>query len=176
MLNSGKYTGLSALLLLMLIVVSGCGFHLRGTVPLPEVLKRVYIVSDAHSIRAKLSDAITSSGGAIVNSAEMASAVITVYSISKGRDVKSVSGQGRVREYTIRYAIEVGVKTPAGKILLPKQHVMRSRDIAFTEAEVVGKAVEESIILTELEREMIPTILHKLQHISTEKKVEQAQH
>lgn len=155
----------------LLSLVSACGFHLRGRVNLPDQLNYVYIVSDEHSIRAKLGDAITSSGGQVVDKMEQSTAVLTIYSVNKGRYVKAVSGQGRVREYTIKYAVEFEVKSPKGKILLPKQQVTKSRNFAFNEAEVVGKAVEESIILTELEREVVPTILTKLQHIIPEQSV-----
>ncbi len=155
----------------MVVIMSSCGFHLRGKVPLPEELKSVYIDSNEHSISSKLGDSIISSGGKLVESPTQASAIIKIYGVNKGRQVKSVSGQGRVREFRIEYAVTIEVKDRFGKTLLSKTSIKKSRDYAFSESEVVGKSREEFIILAELERELIPQILRKLQVIGRVKQV-----
>jgi len=149
---------------ILVMSVSACGFHLRGKVPLPEFLKIVQIKSSEHVILARLGDSILSSGGKLVTDGTQANVIIILNNPTKGRRVRSVSGQGRVREFTISYSIDVVVKNNKGKVVLVRRSIGSSRDFSFNETEVVGKAVEEAIIVTELEREVVVKILRYLRN------------
>ena len=146
------------LVLISVIALTACGFHLRGQVPLPEILRAVYIKSSDVSVEGQLADSIVASGAKVVKDPTQATAVIIVHNVNRGRLVKSVSGQGRVREFKISYSVRFEVRSAAGVVLLKARSIERSRDISFNESEVVGKSVEEGIILGELEREGIQRI------------------
>ncbi len=70
-----------SLVFLMAIIITGCGFHLRGEIVLPELYERVFVVSKGSAnVGQALSEALENVGTQIVSSPEAATSVVTVLS------------------------------------------------------------------------------------------------
>ncbi len=148
--------------LLVVLVLSGCGFHLRGKIPLPPELSVVYIKSNDLRLADQLQVGLTGSGATITKSKDKATAVLTIYNVGLNRRIQSVGGLGRVREYSLRLTVTFDIRTKDGKEVLPRQDVSLTRDYSFTETQVVGKSVEEEIITKELRRDIVFEIIRRV--------------
>ncbi len=150
--------------LLMTVVLSGCGFHLRGKLPLPPELSVVYIKSNDLRLADQLEVGLTGSGATVTKSQDKATAVLTIYNVGVNRRIQSVGGLGRVREYSLRLTATFDIKTKDGKEVLKRQSVSLTRDYSFTETQVVGKSVEEEIIINELRRDIVFEIIRRVRY------------
>ena len=157
-----KYLHL-AFLIAFSILPSACGFHLRGKIELPPEMSKVYIQAKDNRLAGQLGRGLVTSGATIVKDMTQATAVVKIYNVSEGRNVRSVGGTGRVREYSLVYSVDFDIRDASGKIIMKRQSASLSRDLSFNEAQVVGKSVEESIIREEMRRQMISELLRRMQ-------------
>lgn len=148
--------------------LAGCGFHLRKEAQLPPSMQRVHIViADPSSVLAKdLTKALPRSGTQVVDKVEPGVAVMKFTANAFSNDVLSVGGNARANEYSLRYHVEFEVTDAAGTALLPKQTIELSREYTFDASQALGVAAENDMLTKELQRDMVATILRRLQAIA----------
>ena len=157
-----------AVLALVAVLLAGCGFHLRKEVQLPASMKKVHIViGDPASPLAKdLAKALPRSGTEVVAETGPDVAIMNISANAFSTDVLSVSGGARANEYSLRYHVEFEVLNAAGTSLLPKQTIELSREFTFDSTQTLGLAAETDLLTQELERDMVQTILRRLEALA----------
>ena len=154
------------LTLLLVTLVSACGFQLRGEYSLPVGMEKVYIQGDADGLLLRhLSQALRRSGVAVTKQIDAASAVINIHQQSMDRRVLSVGGNARVREYESLYKLIYSVRLKTGKILIDENTISLQRDSSFNETEVLGKEREETILQHDMQHQAARTILRRLSNL-----------
>lgn len=150
------------------VLAAGCGFHLRKEAELPASMKKVHIqIADPNSPLAKdLAKALPRSGSQVVEQVEDGVAVMNISANAFSTDVLSVGGNARATEYSLRYHVEFEVQDAAGTSLLPKQTIELSRDFTFDATQALGVAAETDLLTQELERDMVQTILRRLEALA----------
>lgn len=151
---------------LLLVVLSGCGFHLRGNINLPENMQTLYIdgVAPYSAFAVELRRTLRANGINIVEDINSAQAVLRLSNVSFNRRVLTVSGNtGKVREYELHYGARVMVVARDGKVLLPAKQLRQLRDYIFDENNVLGKSSEETQLRKEMQTDLISQILRRLQ-------------
>jgi LPS-assembly lipoprotein len=148
--------------------LAGCGFHIRKEAQLPPSMQRVHIViADTSSVLAKdLAKALPRSGAQVVDADGPGVAVMKFTANTFSNDVLSVGGNARANEYSLRYHVEFEVTDAAGTALLPKQTIELSREYTFDASQALGVAAENDMLTKELQRDMVDTILRRLQAIA----------
>jgi len=167
--QSGRNQKLVALLLLASLLTA-CGFQLRGSgrPSSSELVGSVYIYDpEKVSVYVPLRNALTAQQVRFVPHREQADTVVVLSNEKTTRRVASVSASGRVSEYELLHAIDLGVlrstgqeRLGAGEIaaLLDKlnpQTVSVIRDYTYDETDVLAKDDEERILRSEMEAELI---------------------
>jgi LPS-assembly lipoprotein len=150
------------------ILLTGCGFHLRKEAQLPASMQRVHIeIADASGALAKdLAKALPRSGAQVVDKVEPGVAVMKISANALSTDVLSVGGTARANEYALRYHVEFSVEDAAGTAMLPKQTIELSREFTFDATQALGVASETDLLGKELERDMVQTILRRLEALA----------
>lgn len=147
------------------LLLQSCGFHLRGTIELPESMKAVNVQGGGtnSALVREISRFLESSGTIVVGSSKEATAILIIHKAKQDRRVLSVSSStARVQEYELSYRVEFSIIKPGGDEILPRQTVMLLRDYQFDENDVLGKGSEEGILRKEMEKEMTLAILRRL--------------
>lgn len=149
-------------------LLAGCGFHLRKEAQLPAAMQRVHIeIADPASPLAKdLAKALPRSGAQVVDKVEAGVAVMKISANTLSTDVLSVGGTARANEYALRYHVEFAVEDSAGTAILPKQTIELSREFTFDATQALGVASETELLGKELERDMVQTILRRLEALA----------
>jgi LPS-assembly lipoprotein len=157
-----------ALPLILAALLAGCGFHLRKEADLPASMKRVHIeIADPSSQLAKdLGKTLPRSGAQVVDANGPDTAVLKISADTFSTDVLSVGGNARANEYAIRYHVEFEVQNAAGTAILPKQTIELSREFTFDATQALGVASETDLLSKELERDMVQTILRRLEALA----------
>ncbi len=149
--------------LLLIGLISACGFHLRGKIELPPEMARVFIEAKDLRLAGQLGQSLAVSGAKLVTNAKQATAILKIYSAGISKKVRSVGGIGRVREYQLVYTVNFGIKDASGQVVMERKTATLIRDFSFNESQVIGKSVEESVIRAEMQRQMIATLMRRIQ-------------
>lgn len=149
------------LALCLVTTLAGCGFHLRGAVNLP--FPSLYVnVSNASQFGHELKRALRASDVRLTDNAKDAAATLSIMSELRERQILSLGGQGRVREYQLRYRVAYQV-TDAKRVITPPTEIMLKRDISFNDAEVLAKESEEALLYRDMQLDAVQQLLRRLE-------------
>lgn len=146
--------------LLWLLMIAGCGFHLRGETTVPPQMSRTYISTpdDRSVFYRKLRLALTDAGVEVVESPVDATAVFAVLADVTDQRIISVSARNVPREYEVFYTVNYEVRSGEA-VLLPAQSRTVSRDYNWDETLVLGKAKEEELLRDAIADDLVRVIL-----------------
>jgi LPS-assembly lipoprotein len=153
------------LLVPLLVVLSACGFHLRGDVELPPVLQDTFIDSkDPYTgIARPLRNQLERSDVTVLETREQASAVLKIVAERSENRVLSVGSSGKATEYELFNEVIFSLSDAAGKVLIKPQTVRMTRDLVFDETELLGKVSEADSIHREMLDSLARQILMRIQ-------------
>ncbi len=153
------------LLIAWLLLLTGCGFHLRGAVELPQDKRRIALqgIPMNHPVARDLSQMLAFSKARLVADPAKADVVLRILEIRQDRRVLSLDENGKAIEFELIYRIRFNLLTPDNKTILPPQLVDLHRNYLNTQLQVIGKAQEESLLRQEMRREAVRTILRRMQ-------------
>ncbi len=168
---TSRRTATFLLLAVATVLLTACGFHLRGEARLPPGMERVYVESadPFGPLKRNIEHALERSGAKIANASGDGIAEIKLSAVSIAPIVRSVSGTARVNEFTMLYHVELQITDAAGKVVLPKQVIEQSRIFTFDQTQAIGTAAEQDEIKKEMERDMVQVVLRKIE--SAERKL-----
>jgi len=162
------------LLVLVLTLLAGCGFHLRNKIALPADLGpvRVTASSTAYSpLVTSLSRGLQAAGATLAEeigeedsagASDAQVAMLRVVSERWGDLPIAVDQFGRAQEFSLRYAVVFSFKKADGTDLVPQQVVELSRDYVSPPQDATGTATEREVLADELRREMAASILRRI--------------
>lgn len=158
-----RFLKLSSLLVLALLV-SACGFHLRQSVALPPSMQRIHLaVNNGGDLQRNLARALRNAGISIEDASGPGVAELAVPQASFSTDTLSISGGARVTEYAVHYQVRFGVTDATGKVLLPPQDIQMSREYSYDATNTIGNDAQVEEIQRSLIDDMVQSILFRLQ-------------
>ncbi len=156
------------LLILTLLTLTACGFHLRGSVEIPPYLKTIQLedASPATRIAPELERALQDEGVIVTGDVALANAVLRLHSESFTRRVQAVDASGKAQEYGLRYVVVFSVLGPDGIAWLSNANVSSARDLRFDEGAVLGAGGEQEQLQAEMRTEAVRGILRQLARVT----------
>jgi len=147
---------------LLLTVVAGCGFQLRGSYSLPY--ESLYIGGSEYSlVIASLKRAIRATGTTrLADSASDAQATFLPTAEAKEPIILSLSGSGRVREKRLRYRYGYRIVDPKGRDLVLPGMVELTRDLSYADSDVLAKTQEEDLLWRDMENDLVQQLMRRL--------------
>ncbi len=77
--------------------------------------------------------------------------------------ILSFSSAGRVSEYKLRYRVGFRVTDAKGaQVYLPTSEILLTRDMAYSDAQVLAKEAEEALLYRDMQRDMVQQIMRRL--------------
>ena len=152
--------------LFVMILVQGCGYHLRGQAP--QVKSRggyaIYIAASGVSqLAAAVGAQLAVSGVKITDGREGSEYVLHIHSEQFERQVLSVSpATGKVEEYQVTLTGRISIGKSDGEALVTNQAIRVSGDYAYDEDAALGKFAEEETIKEELVEQAAARIIQRL--------------
>ena len=144
------------------VLLSGCGFHLRG----PQALdfETVHInVPEQTEFGAQLRRLIATTGTTrLEEDAAKAEARLQVLSNDRGREILSLTGAGNVREYQLVQSLRFQLLDRAGKALIPPTSLSARREYTFDDSQVLGKEQEEALLYRDMQNDLVQQLMRRL--------------
>ena len=145
----------------LLVAVAGCGFKLRGTADVP--FETLYLPGATGGIALDLKRNIEAGTHAkVVDDPAKAEAVLQFTEESRQKEVLSLTGTGRVREFQLRYRVGFRVHDGKGNDYVPQNTVQLTRDVTFNDTEILAKEQEEQLLFRDMQSDMVQQILRRL--------------
>src|SRR5690606_7277824 len=157
-----------AFVLVLLVLLAGCGFHLRDALLLPPGLGPVRVqASDLDGpLVQQLQQALQRAGATLAAPGDEHAATLRIISERLGDTSISVDQFGRSQEFTLRYAVIFDLRRADGTDLVPQQAIELSRDYVSVPTSSAGTEGERELLVRELRREMVPSILRRIDAVS----------
>jgi len=162
--NSYSRLAARVFILLSLIMLTACGFKLRGDVELPPILQETYIESEnpftgmARALRVELE----ASGARIVESGEQATAVLKIVNEKSENRILSVGSTGKASEYELFDEVTFQLTDRNGKVLVKQQKLRIIRDLVFDENQLLGKVSESEQLHAQMRRSLARQIFTRI--------------
>jgi len=163
-----QYSRIAAVALLAMVMLSACGFRLRGSGPQPVLpFKTLFVsVSDTSPVGVQLRRNLDAmSNIEVVTDRKLADAALEVLSEGRDKQVLSLNSQGRVREYTLLYRLNFRVVDKEGRQLLAPTELVIRRIQSFNENQVLAKEAEEATLYREMQSDLVQQVLRRVSSI-----------
>lgn len=158
----------------LLVTLSACGFELRGYGQPPVVypFTSLYISDPTdYPITADIKRTIRAGTSTrVVDEAQGAQATLQILKQTNEKNILSLSGEGRVREFLLRYLVSYRLIDARGIDLIPATEIVRERVLPYTDEQVVAKEAEAALLVKEMQNEIIRQILRHLATVKIEGK------
>lgn len=148
-------------ILVMVIALQACGFHLRGKIELPPTLESVFVESRDNKLAREVEGILEQSGAALVT-AESAKATIDLFQVDVTRRVLTIDDRGKATSYTLRYEARFRVRDGAGESLLEDSVIAVEKDFTFDPNQVLQKEKEEDFLLEEMRSDLAQRIAKRI--------------
>lgn len=166
-MNRVNYYFSRTFLLSLLLLLTSCGFQMRGAYQLPVAMQTTYVDASAIAKNSGLSRVLIrrlkASDIKIAESESDNIAVLTLSKEQKTKRIVSVDSRGRAREYTLTYKISFNVKAMNAEFEMIDQEIRIERDFVFDTEDVLGNSREESRLYEEMQADVIRLIMLRLQ-------------
>ncbi len=152
----------NSLVLTLALLVTACGFQLRGSYTLPY--ESLYLaVPDYSLIGAGLKRAIRASGSTRLADSR-ADAEATFLPTAEAREpvILSLSSAGRVREKRLRYRYGYRVIDDKGRDLVLPNTIELTRDLTYDDSNVLSKEQEEVLLWQDMEKDLVQQLMRRL--------------
>jgi LPS-assembly lipoprotein len=143
------------------MVLAACGFRLRGTAEVP--FESLYVPGAASGIALDLKRNIQAGTKAhVVDNPKQADAVLQFLEEARHKEILSLTGTGRVREFQLRYRVSFRVHDSKGADYVPPSTIQLARDVTFNDAEILAKEAEEQLLFRDMQGDMVQQIMRRL--------------
>lgn len=143
------------------ITLAACGFRLRGTADVP--FQTIYLPNAESGIALDLKRQLQAGTRVrIVEDPTKAEAVVAFSGEAREKTILSLTGTGRVREFQLRYSIGFRVHDAKGADYIPLSRVTLTRDINYSDSDVLAKESEEQLLFRDMQNDMVQQIMRRL--------------
>jgi LPS-assembly lipoprotein len=146
----------------LLVVATGCGFHLRGT-GLETSIESAEVREVGHApVSRELTRLLRSAGVKIIEDGS-ASMVIELLGQKEDRRSVSVTDRARTAEYELSLDVRFRARGEAGAEVIPERVAHVERVYRLDSNNIVGSHEQEALVRTEMEREVVRQIVAALE-------------
>lgn len=143
------------------LLVGACGFRLRGTADVP--FQTLYIPNALSGIALELKRQIQAGTDAkVVDDPKGAEAILVFSHETREKEILSLTAAGRVREFRLRYRVGFRVHDGKGGDYVPQSSLELTRDVTFSDAQVLAKEAEEQLLFRDMQSDMVQQIMRRL--------------
>ena len=152
---------LNIILISVLLILSTCGYSMRGSISIPSSIESVSVTSNGYSELVNiLNSSLVSSN--IQTSISKSDDIYGIVILSESFDRRqlSINVAGRVNEYELIYNVNFELRAPSKKSI--KDRIILYRDYSFDENNVMGNTDREGDIKKEMMSVVSKLIFNKL--------------
>ncbi len=149
---------------LMMLMLSACGWRLRGFVELPENMQNINLIllQQNYEFERRLQKSLQSAGAKLVKGRETADISLTVIAQERDRNSIAVDSQGRSVNKEIEHSVTYNLQDNDGDMLAEQAKVKVLRIYRYDPDNVLGMEREEQKIDSDLLDELVVALINRV--------------
>jgi LPS-assembly lipoprotein len=155
----------SFILLLAAMLLTSCGFQLRGTANLPYDTLHVSAPASSSFATELRRAVVKGSQTRIAGNPKEAQATLHILTEAREKVILSLSGGGRVREFQLNYRVSYRLTDKDNKVLRRPTQIQLHRDITYNDADTLAKESEEALLYRDMQTDAVSQLLRQLQTV-----------
>lgn len=150
------------LVLVVTAALTGCGFHLSATPPLP--FQTLYIDAPRYASFAGELKRYIASGDQpkLMARPEEAQVVLQVLSETQEVQILSLTAAGQVAEYQLRYRVAFRLHDNANKDWIPLDEISLRRDLTYDNQAVLAKENEQALLYQSMREDAVRQVMRRM--------------
>jgi LPS-assembly lipoprotein len=147
-------------ILSLTLIVTACGFHLRGNISLPEGVEPLYVsgVEANSQLGVELSSLLKASNIQLAESAEKANYKLVISQYKTDRRTTALGEGARIAEYQLIEELNFSLQNPNGETVLGPNKITERKIIPNDPNQIISTTEEAKL----LRREMIQNLAVKI--------------
>jgi LPS-assembly lipoprotein len=150
------------LILLMSLLLAGCGFHLRGQEGMPFETLYLNATNPGTPFIAELRRNLEANKVKLVNNAEQADVVLNIVTEFPEKQILTLRSSGRVNEFSLRYRVSLRAYDLKQQDWIPAEDIVLHRDFTFDDTKILAKEAEEALLYQSMRTDMVQLIIRRL--------------
>jgi len=146
---------------LLMLLISACGFQLRGASPVPSALEPLWVGCQP-GVPVELCQALKSQftigNVTLAQSREQAAHLLLLGNFRQTQRTSAISARAEAAEYELRQSINLVLQTRSGILLLADTQVTASQSYRFDATSVLAKRRERE----EIERQLYDNLVRQI--------------
>lgn len=151
-------------LMLIIISITGCGYHLRGSIPLATPLYKLYLeTNDPYGqLTRYLKQFLKISGVTLVEKPENSTAILVILHETTSQQLLGMSGTQQTRQYNLILNVAFQITDPLGKVLVPPQTVVETRSFTIKSDQILAGSNEANNLYNQMRLAIIYDMMARL--------------
>lgn len=148
----------------MILMLTACGWRLRGSVELPQNMQRINLIllQQSYEFEQRLQRSLQSAGAELVNGRENANISITVIAFDADKSSVAVDSQGRSVTKELLQKLTYNLQDNQGDMLAELVSVKVMRIYRYDPDNVLGMEREEQRISSDLLDELVVLLINRV--------------
>jgi LPS-assembly lipoprotein len=148
--------------LVVLLLLSACGFQMRGEAPMGLTSLHVSTVA-ASQVADEVKRSLAAGPTRVVPAAAQADAELRILEERRDKSIFTLTGAGRVYEYQLQLTVRYQVTTPGREapLIAPSEIDVR-RVVTYSETAPVAKEAEEQLLFRDMNIDAAGQILRRI--------------
>jgi LPS-assembly lipoprotein len=153
--------------ILLLALLAGCGFHLRGMNNVPPWLNQVaVIVQEGHQdLGHWLKEQLEAYKISVPTDSALANYWLIIEKDGYRQEITNVSSSTAPRQYLLIYDVQFSITNRKGRLIIPSSHVIITRQVTINNDRILGSDAEETLLKNEMRQEAAMQIINRLSQI-----------
>ena len=145
------------------LLLSACGFQLRGQATLPFHTVFVQAASTSPFALQLKREIRAGSSTRIADRPEQAEVVLQILSELQEKEILSLGAGGRVREFQLRYRVMFRLTDDKNREHVPATEITLKRDFSFNDEQALSKESEELLLYRDMRGDAVQQLVRRLQ-------------
>jgi LPS-assembly lipoprotein len=150
------------ILLLTTLLLSACGFHLRGQTEMPFNSLYLDTFNSKTPFVTELQRSLEARKVKLAPTAEQADVVLKIVFENSDKQILTLSGSGRVTEFRLIYVVSLRAYDHKQQDWIPAEEMALRRDYSYDDTKILAKEAEETLLYQSMRSEMVQQIVRQL--------------
>lgn len=157
----------SFLCFFLALLLSACGFHLRGLVDVPTWISPIFISShvDSKELVTFLKTQLEANNIQVRTNPSQASYWLIINSLDIQQQIVSIGASTNPRQYQLILRVGFELQTSKGEMVSPARVIAVNRQVTINNDRILGSNNEEAILVQEMKKEAVIQIINSLSRI-----------
>jgi len=153
----------NSVVFMLMLLLTACGYHLRGAIQLPEALQKIYVRGASAELTNAIARTFRSASGELVATAAEAGMILNVINEDYQRRTISIDSSGYSNEYDLVYRLTFDLLDNQGAVLISAQTIEVSKSYFNEQSSntVLSKGNEEAVLRKELYSQAVRSVIER---------------